>query len=128
MNDEGEMHKDLLTKTMTVINLGAGTTIMDTFKSLKRLPDKSETFYEGMNDVHRKIRNKLERDHNIKGLNTSFIDNGLRRGDFIAEISGVNIVGKEFREKFNEENVVLVKSSQTANLEGFFKLAKTLAS
>ena len=172
MNDEGEMHKDLLTKTMTVIDFGAGTTIMDTFKSLKRLPDKSETFYEGINDVHRKIRNKLERSHNIKGLNTSFIDDGFRRGDFIADISerkkysfediakeviidftdntlsdidttltnrdsvdvfiltggGVNIVGKEFREKFNEENVVLVKSSQTANLEGFFKLAKTLSS
>src|SRR5699024_11450721 len=77
----------LITKKIRVINFGADTTIMDTFKSIKRLPDKSETFYEGMNDIHRKIRNKLERDHNIKGLNTSFIDDGFRRGDFIANIS-----------------------------------------
>lgn len=37
MNDSGQIHKELMTSTVTVIDFGAGTTIMDTFKNLKRL-------------------------------------------------------------------------------------------
>lgn len=87
MNEEGKIHKDLLTKTITLIDLGAETTIMDTFKNFKRLPEKSETFYEGMNDLHRTIAKQLEQVHSIKGLDSTLIDNGFRKGDLIAELS-----------------------------------------
>lgn len=87
MNEEGKIHEDLLTNTITVIDFGAGTTILDTFKNLKRLNGKSETFYEGMNDLHRIIAKELERAYNIKGLDPSYIDKGFRNGSLIAEIS-----------------------------------------
>lgn len=87
MNDEGMLDEELLTSTITVIDFGAGTTIMDTFKNFKRLREKSETFYEGMNDLHRTIAKELEVQHNIKGLDPSYVDEGFRRGDMIAELS-----------------------------------------
>lgn len=171
MNDSGGIHKDLLTKTITVIDFGAGTTIVDTFKNLKRVEDKSETYYVGMNDLHKQITKRLERENNIKGLDSSYVDKGFRRGDLIVDISerkkflfediakdvimefvdntlsnidtaltnrdsidlfiltggGVNIVGNSFKEGFNEESLLLVEDAQQSNLEGFFKLAKTIA-
>lgn len=170
MNENGQIHKDLLTNTITVIDFGAGTTILDTFKNLKRLPDKSETYYEGMNDLHRTIAKQLEQKHNVKGLSPSYIDQGFRDENFIAEISdrkkyafeelaqqviidftdkrlseidstltnrdsidqfiltggGVHIVGDYFKKNFGEDHVTLVEDSQRANVEGFFKLAKTV--
>lgn len=87
MNDTGQVNKDLMTSTITVIDFGAGTTIIDTFKNLKRLEDKSETYYEGMNDIHRRIARQLERKHSIKGLDPSYIDEGFRNGNMVAEIS-----------------------------------------
>lgn len=87
MNDEGKINEDLLNSTITVIDFGAGTTIMDTFKNFKRLQEKSETFYEGMNDLHRSIAKELESKHDIKGLDPAYVDEGFTRGDLIAEIS-----------------------------------------
>lgn len=87
MSNEGMLDEELLTSTITVIDFGAGTTIMDTFKNFKRLREKSETFYEGMNDLHRNIAKELEGKHNIKGLDPSYVDEGFRRGDLIAEVS-----------------------------------------
>jgi len=87
MNDEGKIHEELLTTTITLLDFGAGTTIMDTFKNFKRLREKSETFYEGMNDLHRNIAKELEMQHNIKGLDPSYIDEGFRRDDLMAVIS-----------------------------------------
>ena len=87
MNNEGQFHEELLTSTLTLLDFGAGTTIMDTFKNFKRLTEKSETFYEGMNDLHRTIAKELEKQHNIKGLDPAYVDEGFRRGDCIAEVS-----------------------------------------
>ncbi|MFD1707688.1 MULTISPECIES: Alp7A family actin-like protein [Siminovitchia] len=87
MNDSGQIHKTLMTSTITVIDFGAGTTIMDTFKNLKRLDDKSETFYEGMNDVHKRIAKRIERENGVKGLDSSFVEEGFKNGTMIAEIS-----------------------------------------
>ncbi|HLQ83914.1 MAG TPA: hypothetical protein VK121_08780 [Pseudogracilibacillus sp.] len=87
MNDEGLIDEELLTSTITVVDFGAGTTIMDTFKNFKRLSDKSETFYEGMNDLHRIIAKELEQKHNIKGLDPSYVDEGFRRNDLVAVVS-----------------------------------------
>lgn len=97
MNNEGLLDEELLTSTITVIDFGAGTTIMDTFKNFKRLREKSETFYEGMNDLHRIIAKELEAKHNIKGLDSSYIDEGFRRGDMIANLSE--------RKKYAFENI-----------------------
>ncbi|WP_313427652.1 hypothetical protein [Siminovitchia terrae] len=68
---------------MTVIDFGAGTTIMDTFKNLKRLDDKSETYSVGMNDIHKRIAKGI----NVKGLDPSFVEEDFRNGTYIAEIS-----------------------------------------
>lgn len=171
MNDEGKIHQDLLTQTITMLDFGAGTTIMDTFKNFKRLREKSETFYEGMNDLHRTIAKELEAKHNIKGLDPSYVDEGFRRGNLIAEISerrkyafediakhvitdfvdkrlseidriltnrdsidkfivtggGVMIVKDYFTEVFGETNILITLNSQLANLNGFYKLAKTVS-
>ena len=87
MNETGQILKELTTSTFTVIDFGAGTTIMDTFKNLKRLDDKSETFYEGMNDIHKRIAKRIEREQGVKGLDASFVEEGFRNGKLIAEIS-----------------------------------------
>ena len=87
MNDEGQVHKDLLTQTITVVDFGAGTTILDTFKNMKRIPTKSKTYYEGINDLHREISTRLESKHGIKNLSPSLVDQGFRRNDLTAIIS-----------------------------------------
>lgn len=87
MNDSGQIHKDLMTSTVTVIDFGAGTTIMDTFKNLKRLEDKSETYYEGMNDIYKRIGNRIEKDFGIKGMDISHIEEGFKNATMIAKIS-----------------------------------------
>lgn len=171
MNDAGQIHRDLMTSTVTVIDFGAGTTIMDTFKNLKRLDDKSETFYEGMNDIHKRIAKRIEREQGVKGLDASFVEDGFRKRTFTAEISdrkkysfediakeviidfidkrisdidstltnrnsvdkfiltggGVNIVGEDFKEVFNEDTLKVIENSQEANLNGFYKLASTIS-
>lgn len=171
MVDTGQIHKELTTSTITVIDFGAGTTIMDTFKNLKRLDDKSETFYEGMNDIYKRVARRIEREQGVKGLDSSFVEEGFSNGTLIAEISerkkfpfediakdviqsfvdkrvsdidstltnrnsvdkfivtggGVNIVGEAFKELFNEETLTVVSDSQKANINGFYKLASTIA-
>lgn len=97
MNDNGQIHKELMTSTITVIDFGAGTTIMDTFKNLKRIDDKSETFYEGMNDIHKRIAKRIEREYGVKGLDSSFIEEGFQNGSLVAEISN--------RKKYSFENI-----------------------
>lgn len=87
MNEKGQVHKDLKASTITVIDFGAGTTIIDTFKNLKRLDDKSDTYYEGMNDIYKKIARGLEKKHNIKGLDITTIEEGFRNNTFIASLS-----------------------------------------
>lgn len=171
MNDSGQIHKELTTSTVTVIDFGAGTTIMDTFKNLKRLEEKSDTYYEGMNDIHKRIAKMIEREHGVKGLDSTYVEEGFRNGTFIAEISerkkypfeaiaqdviinfidkrisdidssltnrnsidkfiltggGVNIVGNSFQEVFNEDTLKVVKDSQIANLNGFYKFSNAVA-
>ena len=166
MNDSGQIHKELTTSTVTVIDFGAGTTIMDTFKNLKRLDDKSETFYEGTNDIHKRIARQIERENGVKGIDLVHVEEGFRDGTLIAEISerkkypfeeiakdvivnfiekrisdidstltnrnsvdkfigtggGVNVVGEEFKDAFNEDTLEVVEESQKANLNGFNKL------
>lgn len=87
MNESGQVHKELMTSTITVVDFGAGTTIIDTFKNLKRIDDKSETYYEGMNDVYKRIAKKLEREHGVKGLDLSYIEEGFQNGSLVAQIS-----------------------------------------
>lgn len=87
MKDNGLINKELLTSTITVIDFGSGTTIVDTFKNFNRLSDKSETYYVGMNDLHKDIAKKVGKQLNVKGLDPSYINNGLIRGDFIAKLS-----------------------------------------
>lgn len=171
MNEAGQIHKDLTTNTVTVIDFGAGTTIMDTFKNLKRLDDKSDTFYEGMNDVHKRIAKQIEREYGVKGLDSAYVEEGFLNGSLVAEMSqrkkypfeniakdiivnfidkrisdidstltnrnsidkfiltggGVNMVGGTFREVFGEDVLRVVDDSQRANLDGFFKLANSIA-
>lgn len=87
MTEDGLMNQDLLEGTISVIDFGAGTTILDTYKNFSRLDDMSETFYEGMNDLHSRIAKELEKVHNIKGLSPSYINEGFQRGDLIADMS-----------------------------------------
>lgn len=87
MNEAGQVHKDLLTQTITVVDFGTGTTILDTFKNMKRIPTKSRTYYEGINDLHREIATRLEIKHGIKNLSPSLVDQGFRRKDLTAIIS-----------------------------------------
>lgn len=89
MNDEGKMHKDLKNLTITIIDFGAGTTILDTFKNLKRISEESETFYEGMMDVYKDIMDRITNKHHIKGLDESIIEEGIRN-DFVVELSQRN--------------------------------------
>lgn len=171
MNEQGKIHKELLTSTITVIDFGAGTTIVDTFKNLNRISDKSDTYYEGINDVHKRIAKQVEKANGIKGLKSSLIEEGFKNKTFIADISdrkkysfanyveqviidsidkhiseidttltnrnsidkfiltggGVNVVGKAFKTAFNEESLHVVEQSQKSNVNGFFKLANTIA-
>lgn len=87
MNHSGKIHRKLQESTITVIDFGAGTTIMDTFKNMKRLEDKSETYYEGMNDIHKRVANRIEREYGIKGLDSIHVEQGFRDHSFIAKIS-----------------------------------------
>lgn len=87
MNESGQVHKELLNNTLTVIDFGAGTTIMDTFKNVKRLEDKSETYYEGMNDIHKRVAKRIEREHGIKSLDASFVEEGFRNNTMVATVS-----------------------------------------
>lgn len=87
MNENGQINRELMTSTMTVIDFGAGTTIMDTFKNLKRLDDKSETFYEGINDIHKRIARQIEKKYGVKGIDIPHIEKGFRDDSFVATLS-----------------------------------------
>ena len=60
----------------------------------------------------------------------SDIDTTLTTRDSIDEFvltgGGVNIVGSLFKDRLNEDRVKVVKDSQQSNVNGFYKLAKTL--
>lgn len=118
MNDSGQIHKELMTSTVTVIDFGAGTTILDTFKNLKRLDDKSETYYEGMNDVHKRIAKRIEREHGAKGLDPSFVEEGFQNGTLVAEISNrkkysFENIAKEVIQDFIEQRISEIDSTLT---------------
>lgn len=58
------------------------------------------------------------------------IDHTLTNRDsvdvFILTGGGVNVVGDQFKDKLNEENIILSLYSQLSNLQGFFKFANSL--
>ena len=47
----------------------------------------SETYYEGINDIHKRIAKRIEREHGVKGLDPSFVEIGFQNTTFVAEIS-----------------------------------------
>lgn len=87
MNDAGKIHKKLMTSVITVIDFGAGTTIIDTFKNLKRLDDKSDTFWEGANDIHKRIAKAIEREYGVKGVDMHHVEAGFYDESMIAVVS-----------------------------------------
>lgn len=87
MNASGQIHKVLLTSTITVIDFGAGTTIMDTFKNLKRIEDKSDTFYEGQNDIHKRIAKQVEKQYGVKGVGMHHIEKAFYNDTLVATLS-----------------------------------------
>lgn len=86
LKENGEMHKNLLSNTITVIDFGSGTTIIDTFKNMKRIEGQSETIYKGMNDIYRNIQQKVATRYNIKSIDIVQIEEGIRN-DFNLVIS-----------------------------------------
>ncbi|RBW68238.1 plasmid segregation protein ParM domain-containing protein [Bacillus taeanensis] len=103
MNDDSQLHKNLKTNTISVIDFGAGTTILDTFKNLKRLDTESDTYYEGMIDIYKSITNDLVRKHNIKGLDISLVEEGYQN-DCTAKLS------ERIRYPFHDEADKAVKN------------------
>lgn len=86
MNDEGQIHKDLKNRTISVLDLGAGTSILDTYKNMKRMEDESETYYEGMMDVYKSIVNQVQKKYDAKNLDESVIEDGIRN-NYTVELS-----------------------------------------
>ncbi|WP_404456836.1 plasmid segregation protein ParM (plasmid) [Virgibacillus necropolis] len=78
MNDNGKIHKDLKRTTISVLDFGAGTTILDTYKNMKRIQNDSKTYYQGMNDVYTNITNKVQEKHDAKSLDETMIEDGIR--------------------------------------------------
>jgi len=86
MNDEGQIHKELKNRTISVLDLGAGTSILDTYKNMKRIEDESETYYEGMMDVYKSIVNQIRKKYDAKNLDESVIEDGIRN-NYTVELS-----------------------------------------
>ncbi|UOR14094.1 ParM/StbA family protein [Halobacillus amylolyticus] len=86
MTDDAKIHKDLKTSTLSVLDFGAGTTILDTYKNMKRIEDESETYYEGMIDVYKSIANQIRKEHDAKNLDESMIEEGIRN-NYTVELS-----------------------------------------
>ncbi|WP_332699212.1 hypothetical protein [Halalkalibacter lacteus] len=87
MNETYQIHKDLQTKTIVVVDFGSGTTIVDTYKNMKRLPDSSITILEGQNDIYKEIANKIKKKYSVKDLSYTYVEDGFRDGSYTAKIS-----------------------------------------
>lgn len=83
---DGKMHKNLTDNTITVIDFGSGTTIIDTYKGMKRIDDQSRTIYQGMNDIYKAVQRKLSAKYNLKTLDQLQIEEGFRNG-YVLKIS-----------------------------------------
>lgn len=77
MTDDGQIHQDLETSTFSIIDFGSGTTILDTFKNLKRLEDQSETYYRGMNALFTDILTRIRRHTNITQVQEIHVEKGI---------------------------------------------------
>lgn len=112
MNSDDQIHKDLKNMTISILDFGAGTTILDTYKNMKRIEDESETYYEGMMDVYKDIMNKIRRNNDAKNLDESLIEEGIRNG-FTVELSMRNKIpfekeAKEASEEFIDNIIAKV--------------------
>lgn len=166
---DGKMHRNLTENTITVIDFGSGTTIIDTYKKMKRVESLSKTIYRGMNHIYGEIANIVANKFNLKSVDPIQIEEGIRN-DFVLKISGrvqhafeeiakevitetiektisdldrsitvrdqideflvtgggTEIVGDEFKRIYNQEAVKIVDKPQTANVNGYNKLATLL--
>lgn len=86
MTEDGKMYNSLKHDTITVIDFGAGTTIFDTFRGLRRLPNESKTRYEGMNHLYQNIENDLIQKYDIKTNVVNQIKEGFQDGSLCAKI------------------------------------------
>lgn len=86
LSTKGEIHKKLKTSTITVIDFGSGTTIVDTYKNMKRIKELSETIYTGMNDIYRNIKDRLVAKYGLKTIDITQIEDGFKN-DFTLTIS-----------------------------------------
>ncbi|MFS0788854.1 hypothetical protein ABC345_21050 [Shouchella sp. 1P09AA] len=87
MNDKKQINKNVQTKTYTVFDFGAGTSIIDTYRGLKRIPELSDVLKTGQNDIYKQIATALKHDSGLSDVQYSQIEDGFRRGDHTAKIS-----------------------------------------
>lgn len=87
MNEKNQINKNVQTKTYTIFDFGAGTTIVDTYRALKRIPELSTVIRTGQNDIYKQIATSLKNQTNISDIHYSHIEDGFRREDHTARIS-----------------------------------------
>lgn len=99
MTDDAKIHKRLKENTISVLDFGAGTTILDTYKNMKRIEDESETYYEGMIDVYKDIVNKIRKKHDAKNLDETLVEEGIRN-NYTVKLSARKMI--PFEQEANE--------------------------
>lgn len=85
--DGGKMHKNLQENTITLIDFGSGTTIVDTYRRMQRVDALSKTIYRGMNDIYKEIASKVAAKFNLKSIDPIQVEEGVRNG-FVLKVSG----------------------------------------
>lgn len=105
MNDEGKMLETLKTDKIIILDFGAGTTIVDTFKSLRRLDKESGTHRSGINNIYTHIENSIKKGNETFSSDlTPYIKQGFEQGDYKLVIEGQeNIPFKEVAKDEIEE-------------------------
>ena len=95
---------ETLQSNYIVIDFGAGSTIIDTFNRLNRIPEKSKTVHLGMKDIYKKILDN----HPDQGfLNVSDIEKVLKNGqdlkigkNYILEYAPVYEAFRKYAQQF----------------------------
>lgn len=105
MNDDAQINKELTKSTISVLDCGSGTTILDTYKNMKRIEDESETYYEGMIDVYKDIANQVRKTNDAKNLDESIVEDGMRN-DYTIHLSERRVI--PFEDEANKAKINFV--------------------
>lgn len=97
LNDKLQVHKIFKDGLVVVIDFGAGTTIVDIYRKMKRIGGK--TLPNGMIQFNRSIATILSSNHNI-AVSNEMIEEGIRNKTFVAELGQEKI---KFKKIFDSE-------------------------